>query len=266
MAPRIEQSALSEGRMSLGQHLLELRKRLFRSALGIVIGMVFGFLVSEPILATLRIPILAIAETRNATLQYDTITGAFDLRLQIALYVGLIVSSPVWLYQIFAYITPALTRKEKRFTFGFFFSAVPLFLGGCATGFAVFPHVVELLAGFASAEDASFFNAKYYVDFVVKLVFAVGIAFVLPVFAVLLNFMGVVSGATLIKSWRIAILLITVFCAAATPAADVVTMFLLAIPMIGLYFAAVAIAFGHDRAVARREARLLSGKTDPATA
>ncbi len=266
MPTRIEQSAEDQGRMSLGQHLLELRKRLFRSALGIVLGMVFGFVVSEPILAALRVPILEIAETRNAVLQYDTITGAFDLRLQIALYVGLIVSSPVWLYQIFAYVTPALTRREKRFTFGFFFSAVPLFLGGCLTGFTVFPHVVELLANFASEEDASFFNAKYYVDFVVKLVFAVGIAFVLPVFAVLLNFMGVVSGATLIRSWRIAILLITVFCAAATPAADVVTMFLLAIPMIGLYFAAVAVAYGHDRAVAKREARLVAGEMDSATA
>ncbi|MCY7326752.1 MAG: twin-arginine translocase subunit TatC, partial [Microbacteriaceae bacterium] len=151
-----------------------------------------------------------------------------------------------------------LTRKEKRYTFGFFFSAVPLFLAGCASGFFVFPHIVEVLAGFAPAEDTSIFLAKYYVDFALKLVFAVGIAFVLPVFVVLLNFMGVISAEGILKGWRVAILTITIFCALATPAADVFSMFLLAIPMVMLYFAAVGVAFWHDRIAAKRAAKLLT--------
>lgn len=266
MPARTKKGANTEGRMSLGQHLLELRKRLFRSALGIVIGAVVGFILSDPILGLLQDPIQQIAENRNATLNFDTITGAFDLRMQIAIYVGVIISSPVWLYQIFAFIVPGLTKKEKRYTFGFFFSAVPLFLAGCAAGFFVFPHIVELLASFAPSETASIFQAKYYVDFATKLVLAVGIAFVLPVFVVLLNFMGIISGKAILKGWRIAILLITVFCAIATPAADVSTMFLLAIPMVILYFIAVGVALIHDRAVAKREARLLTTEVGSATA
>lgn len=248
--------ATSDGRMSLGQHLIELRKRLFRSALGILVGGVIGFVLSEQVLDILRQPIVDIADSRNATLNYDTVTGAFDLRVLIAVYLGIILSSPIWLYQVFAFLVPGLTGKEKRYTFGFFFSAVPLFITGCAAGLFVFPHIVELLAGFASEEDASIFQARYYFDFAMKLVLAVGIAFVLPVFVVLLNFLGVLSAAAILKGWRIAILVITVFCAIATPAADVFSMFLLAIPMVMLYFAAAGIAHVHDRAVARREARL----------
>jgi len=258
MAPRTRTRANNEGRMSFGEHLVELRKRLFRSALGIVAGGIVGFIFAPLVLDALRAPILEIAQSRDASLNYDSITGAFDLRMQIAIYIGLVISSPVWLYQIFAFVTPALTRREKRYTFGFFFSAVPLFLAGCASGFFVFPHIVEVLAGFAPPEDTSIFLAKYYVDFALKLVFAVGVAFVLPVFVVLLNFMGVVSAKAILKGWRVAILTITVFCALATPAADVFSMFLLAIPMIMLYFAAVGIAFWHDRIVAKRAEKLLT--------
>jgi sec-independent protein translocase protein TatC len=111
---------------------------------------------------------------------------------------------------------------------------------------------VELLASFAPEEDSSVFSTKDFVDFVVKLVVAVGIGFVLPVFLVLLNFIGVLSATSIIKGWRIAVLAITIFAALATPASDVVTMFLLAIPMILLYLLAAAVAWWHDRAAAKK--------------
>lgn len=263
---RTKKSANTEGRMSLAQHLLELRKRLFRSAIGIAIGGIAGFLLSEYVLDVLRQPILEIAESRNATLNYDSVTAAFDLRMQIAIYVGIVISSPVWLYQIFAFLVPGLTRKEKRYTFGFFFSAIPLFLAGCAAGFFVFPHIVELLAGFAPDEDSSIFLAKYYFDFAMKLVLATGIAFVLPVFIVLLNFLGVLSAKGILKGWRIAILVITLFCAIATPAADVFSMFLLAIPMVLLYFTAAGIAYWHDRIAEKRARKLLGEELGAAAA
>ena len=176
----------------------------------------------------------------------------FDLKLKISFYVGLVVSSPMWLYQVFAFLMPGLTRTEKRYTFGFFFTAVPLFLAGCAAGFYVLPHVVELMTGFAPSQDAALITAQSYFDFVLKLVVAIGIAFVLPVFIVLLNFAGVISATSIIKSWRVAILVIILFTAIATPAADVVSMFLLAIPMVVLYFAAYGVALLHDRRAARR--------------
>ncbi len=240
--------------MSLGQHLIELRKRLFLAAAGILVGAIIGWFLSDFVWDALREPVYAIvrAQHRTAQINYPDITSAFDLKLKISFYVGLIVSSPMWLYQIFAFLVPGLTRKEKQYTFGFFFTAVPLFLGGCAAGWYVLPHVVDLMTGFAPEEDAAFINAKDYLDFVLKLIFAIGIAFVLPVFIVLLNFAGVISAKSIIKSWRVAILVIVLFTAIATPAADVVSMFLLAIPMVVLYFAAYGIAYLHDRRAAKR--------------
>ncbi len=240
--------------MSLGQHLLELRKRLFIAGIAVVLAAIVGWFLSDYILNALRNPILEVGQDqgRNATLNYQTVTSAFDLKLQISLYAGIIISSPVWLYQIFAFLVPGLTRKEKRYTFGFFFSAVPLFLAGCVAGWWVLPHIVELLTRFAGAQDSSLITAKDYFDFVLKLVLAVGVAFVLPAFLVLFNAMGILSGSSIIRSWRMAILAITVFTAIATPAADVMSMFLLAIPMVMLYLLAAGIALLNDKRRARK--------------
>jgi sec-independent protein translocase protein TatC len=240
--------------MSLGQHLLELRKRLFLAAAGIFVGAIVGWILSDFVWEALREPIYAIhaAQGRTAQLNYPDITSAFDLKLKIALYVGLIVSSPVWLYQIFAFLVPGLTRKEKQYTFGFLFTAIPLFLAGCAAGWYVLPNIVALMTSFAPEQDAALIVAQSYLDFVLKLMIAIGIAFVLPVFIVLLNFAGVISASSVIKSWRIAILVIVLFTAIATPAADLVSMFLLAVPMVILYFAAYGITYLHDRRASKK--------------
>jgi len=244
--------------MSLGEHLKELRKRLFRAAIGVALGTIAGWLLSGFVLDALQAPILDIARVqgRTAQLNYTDVTSGFNVRMLIAFYVGLLLSSPVWLYQIFAFLVPGLTRKEKRYVFGFFFSAIPLFLAGCFAGWFVLPHIVQLLSSFAPPESASLFQATDYLNFVLKLVIAVGIAFVMPVFVVLLNFMGILPARSILKAWRVAVLLICVFTAMATPAADVFSMFLLAIPMVMLYFLAVGIAFWHD-AIARRRARAI---------
>jgi len=243
--------------MSLGQHLVELRKRLTRGALAIVAGTVGGWFLYDIVWALIRDPITRIAAARNEdagtiALNYSSITGAFDVRIQIALTIGIVISSPIWLYQIFSFLVPGLTRREKKYTFGFFFSAIPLFLGGIAAGWFVLPHIVEIMYSFVPTGSTTFYDTKYYLDFVLKLVLATGIAFVLPVFLVLLNFIGILSARTILKGWRWAILAITIFTAIATPAADVVSMILLAIPMIVLYFAAVGVALWHDRGVTRR--------------
>lgn len=244
--------------MSLGRHLLELRKRLFLAALGIVLGAVAGWFLSGFVLDGLRAPIEAVAGARHglSALNYDGITTAFDLKLQIAVTVGIILSSPVWLYQVWAFLVPGLNRKELGYGLGFFFTAVPLFLAGCAAGWYVLPHIVTLLTSFAPSEDANFIQAKDYFDFVLKLMVAIGIAFVLPVFLVLLNFVGVLSATSILKSWRIAMLVIILFTAIATPSADIISMFLLAVPMVLLYFTAYAIAWVHDRRAAKRSMRL----------
>jgi sec-independent protein translocase protein TatC len=245
--------------MSLAQHLVEARKRLFISGIAIILFSIAGWFVADLVWDALREPITTIGKAHNATINYSNITSAFDLKFQIAVTVGVVAASPVWLYQIFAFLVPGLTTREKKYTFGFFFTAVPLFLAGCLAGWYVLPHVVVLLTSFVPPEDASFIEAKDYLGFVLKLVLAIGIAFVLPVFLVLLNFVGVISAKGILKGWRIALLLIFIFCALATPAADIVSMFLLAIPMILLYFAAAVVAHFHDRSAARRAAEFDAG-------
>jgi sec-independent protein translocase protein TatC len=244
--------------MPLIEHLLELRKRLMWAAVAILAGGIAGWFVSEWVLQVLTGPLQSQGK-EFATLNFPSVTSAFDVRFEIAIIVGIVLASPVWLFQIFAFLTPAFTRQEKKYVFGFFFSAVPLFLAGCAAGAFVIPHIVGMMVSFAPGNTASLLDGKGYLDFALRLVLVVGIAFVLPVFLVLLNFVGVLQGRTILKSWRFAILGVTIFTAVATPSADVISMVLLAIPMIVLYFVAVGIALLHDKHKARRDAALLDG-------
>jgi sec-independent protein translocase protein TatC len=241
--------------MTLLQHLGELRKRLSRAAAAILLGMVAGWFLYDFVWPLLQAPIEQVATSHAAVINFTNITGAFDLRIQIALTLGIVISCPLWLYQLFAFLIPGLTRRERRRVFAFTFAALPLFLAGCAAGWAVFPHIVELMATFVPEGSTSFYDAKYYLDFVLKLVIVVGVAFELPVVLILLNFIGVASAVDILRGWRWAVLAITIFTAIATPAADLMSMLMLAAPMVVLYFAAVGVAFVHDRTVARRAAR-----------
>ena len=164
------------------------------------------------------------------------------------------LSSPIWLYQIFAFLVPGLTGREKRYTFGFFFSAVPLFLARLRRRLVrAAAHRRDHVPASCPTDATTFFEAKTYLDFVLKLVLAIGHrlrAAGVPRAAQLRRACS--RGSAILKGWRWAILAITLFTAIATPAADVISMFLLAIPMVVLYFAAVGVSLWHDRAVARR--------------
>lgn len=244
--------------MSLGQHLVELRKRLTRSGVAILLAAIGGFFLADIVWRELSRPLLAIAEDRDITAQinYTAVTEAFDTQLIIAITLGIIIASPIWIYQLWAYVLPALKRNEKRYAIGFLAASLPLFLIGCVAGWLVLPNVVTLLTGFAPADSTTLLTARYYLDFSLKFILAIGVGFVLPVVLVILNFARILAGESILKSWRWAILAITAFTALATPAADVLSMLMLAIPMIGLYFIATAIAMLHDKAVARRDAKL----------
>jgi sec-independent protein translocase protein TatC len=251
-----DRAANREKRMSIGEHLIELRKRLFISAAAIVVGAALGWWLTDvAVWDAIQAPVDAVAKAQgsNSAIIFPTISSAFDLRLQVAFTLGIVISSPVWLYQIFAFLVPGLNSKERRFTFGFFASAIPLFFAGCAAGWFVLPNIVKLMTSFVPDGGESLLTAKEYIDFVLKLVVAIGIAFVVPVFIVLLNFAGVISADSIIKSWRVAILVIVLFTAIATPSADIISMFMLAVPMIALYFGAWVVAHLHDRRVAKRD-------------
>ncbi len=247
-------AAAGATRMPLSAHLREARIRVTRAVIALAVGTVLGYVFSAQVLDVLREPVTVLAESRNASLNYDSLTGAFNLKVRVALAVGIAVSSPVWLYELFSFLAPGLTRREKKAVFGFLGAAVPLFAAGCTAGLLLVPRMVELLAGFASEEDSTLLQASSYVDFIVKIVLAMGIAFVLPVFLVVFNLLGLLPAATLAKSWRIVTVVIVLFSAMVTPAADVLSMFLVAVPMAALFLAALLIAVLHDRALAKREA------------
>ena len=258
--PTRSRSRNPDGRMSLGQHVRELRNRLFVAAIAILgVGVAAFFLVTDHVWDALRQPLLDIAAERDRQIliNYADVTSAFDLRMQIALTVGIVVAAPVWMYQIWAFIVPALSRREKRYGLSFLLSAVPLFFAGCFAGWLVLPHIVALMTSFAPAEDAAYITARSYLDLALKLLVAVGVAFVVPVVLVLLNFLGILRGSSILLGWRWAILGIMLFAALATPAADVVSMFLLAIPMLVLYFAAAGVAMLNDRVRDRRQKAIL---------
>ena len=137
-------------RMSLGQHLVELRKRVVIGLVGLVVGMVVAYFLTDWIIWAMTEPIRIVAEQRGegsaVSLMYSTITGPFDLRLRISFAVGIILSAPIWLWQLWAFLMPGLTRKEIRYTLGFVGAAVPLFFAGCFVGWWVMPHIVEIEA------------------------------------------------------------------------------------------------------------------------
>ena len=247
--------------MSLGEHLLELRKRLGIIGLSIILAAIGGWFLADPVWSALSDPIMEIAKERNrdAEINYTTVTEAFDTKIAIAVVLGIVMAAPVWLYQVWAFFVPALMKRERRLALGFLSAAVPLFLAGVTAGWLVLPNIVVLLTGFAPEQSATLLTAKVYLDFALKLVLAIGIGFVLPVFLVVLNFVGVLEARSIIKGWRVAIIIIALFTAIATPAADVVSMVVLAIPMVVLYFVAAGIATIHDRRAAKRTAQLLAG-------
>lgn len=238
--------------MPASAHLRELRSRLVRASLAVVAGVVAGWFFSDAVLDLVRVPIEQLAASREATLNYASVSSAFDLKLRIAIYCGVALAGPVVLWQALAFTLPGLTGKERRWATSFIATAVPLFASGCVAGTWIFPHIVEVLAGFTPVEDSTVLDAAYYVDFVLKLVLFSGVAFVSPVFVVLLNVIGVLPGRTIVRSWRVVIVAVVVFCAIATPAADVASMFLLAAPLCLLFVGAAGVALLHDRAAARR--------------
>src|SRR5690606_6457526 len=253
--------------MSLAGHLLELRKRLFIAAAALIVGMVVAFIVTDPIIAFVTRPIEIIAERRGEDLvgfMYSSVTAPFDMRMRIAFSIGIFLSAPVWLWQIWAFIMPGLTRKEIKYTIGFVCAAVPLFFAGCYVAILVVPHVIEVMWGLTPQGGVNFYDASQYYDFVFKLMIVVGVGFVLPVFLVALNVAGVMSGKAILKGWRAAVLIATIFAAIATPAIEVVSMLLLAGILVVLYFAAAGVSLLFDRRRRKRDATLLPPDAGPA--
>lgn len=243
-----------EGTMSLRGHLGELRKRLFWSALFFLFATIAGWFLFDPVFAALQKPVVDLANSKgiNATINFNSVVSAFDLRMQISMFIGLLLSSPFWLWNLWAFITPGLKKNERRYSLGFLLAAVPLFFGGCSIAWFSLPTFVKSLLAFTPAGSANIISANDYILFSLRILLVFGIAFVLPVVLVLLNFIGILSGKSIRKSWRVAVFLSALLAAMATPAADPMSMFFLMLPLVSLFYLAVAIASLRDRIRAKR--------------
>jgi sec-independent protein translocase protein TatC len=245
-----------EGRMSLGDHLRELRRRLVIAAIAVALGSVVGWLQYDWLLTTLTEPLRVVSHQRAGSLvgiNFGGVTSAFSIKLKVSMFVGVLLASPVWLYELWAFIVPGLTRREKRTAVGFIGAAVPLFLGGCYLAHWALPKAVEVLLGFTPTGAVNLTNASDYLTFVIRFILAFGLAFLLPVLLVALNVAHVLPAHVMLKGWRPAVMLIFVFSAMMTPTPDAWTMIALALPMVGLYFGAYGVALLLDRRRARHE-------------
>jgi sec-independent protein translocase protein TatC len=247
-----------DAKMSLSGHLKEIRNRLFWSSIFIVAGSIAGWFLFDIVFNELQKPILELANEpgSNATINFPTVVSAFDVRLQVAIFLGVLMTSPVWLYNLWAFITPGLKQKERRYTIGFVFAAVPLFTAGTMLAWSSLPSFVRVLVGFTPDGGANVINASEYILFTIRILLVFGIAFVLPAILVMLNLAGVITAANIINSWRLAVFVAAVVGAIATPAAEPMAMFLLMVPLLLLYFLAAGIAQLHDRRVAKKLAAL----------
>lgn len=244
-----------EKRMKLSGHFRELRKRLFTSAIAALIGTVFGWVLFDDVFAALQQPIIDIARDQhvNAQINFGSVVSAFDLHMQIAFFIGVFISSPIWLYQIWAFFAPALKKKEQKHTIVFALTSTPLFLAGAYFGWWLFPSFVRSLLSFTPHGSANVINAAEYVLFTVRVLLVFGLAFVLPALLVLLNGVGVISGKGILKGWRLALFLISLIGALATPVSDPMSMFLLMLPLIALYYLSALLAVLNDKRRAVRD-------------
>ena len=250
-----------DGRMSLGEHFREFRRRALIAAIAVAIAAVFGWVQFHTVYQWMINPLLDAArhrhvpDSRVSTNFGRGVGDAFSIKLKVSVWLGFIIASPVWLWEIWAFLAPGLTRKEKRVGAAFILSAVPLFLLGCWVATRTIPNAVVFLISQTPSEGTNFIDAQTYIAFIIKFVLAFGLAFLLPVFLVGLNGIRVLPARVMLKGWRIAVMLIFVFAAVMSPSPDAWSMLALAFPMVALYFAAVGISAFFDRRRKQAEPR-----------
>jgi len=254
-----------DGRMALSDHFRELRARLIRSALILVIAFCVAIFFYDQLLDLVNRPYLdaqrALRDNGTVSIQVvQDATGGLLLQMKLCGVVAIIASSPYWLYQIWAFILPGLHPTEKRYTRMFVAVAGPLFLGGVALGYYVMPKGLEVLISFVPNNVTSLVDFGRFFSFEMRMLLIFGISMEIPLFVVLLNLVGVISGQSLGKHRPWIIIGTMVFAAVATPSTDPFSMLMLAIPMLILFVISEIICRVSDRVRGRGAHK--PGRTD----
>ena len=249
--------------MALADHLRELRARLMKVALLLVFGTTVAWFFYDPYLFNLLFKPYASAQQILEGKGVDSravlngVANPLLLRLKICALAALVLGSPFWLYQIWAFIMPGLHPKEKRSTRIFAVVAGPLFLAGVAVGYYVLPKGIEVLIGFTPGALQSLVEFGEYFRFLTRMLLVFGISFEIPLFVVMLSLAGVVSGKALGAHRPWIILGTFAFAAVATPSTDPFSMIMLALPMVLLFLLFEVVARYVDR---RRACRAAEGE------
>lgn len=241
----------ADGSMTLIEHIRELRSRLFKASLAILIGFGFGMWLAQDVFDFLAQPYYDINPSEKFV-QLGA-ADAFLLRLKMALWIGLLGAAPFWFYQLWAFIAPGLHRHERKYAYYFVAIATPLFAGGAALAYFVVEKGLYFLleSGVTGVEVT--LEVTRYISFVTGMILIFGVAFEFPLIALMLNFVGITSAKRLLSWWRTAVFTFFVFSAIVTPTPDPFGMTALALCLSALYFIAVGIAFLNDRRRNRRD-------------
>ncbi|MFE7120702.1 twin-arginine translocase subunit TatC [Streptomyces sp. NPDC057654] len=250
-----------EGRMPLAEHLRELRNRLAKAVLAIVVVAIVAAFYYKDIVELFKQPIedaigckvsfaeLATKDKRQTcgNITMSGLMGPFSLMIKVSLMSGLVVASPVWLYQLWAFLAPGLHRTEKKYALSFVAAGAPLFAAGGFFAYKIMPAASTVLIEFTPSGVDNLLPLDELIDFITRLVVVFGLSFELPLLLVMLNLGGILTGRRMLGWWRGMIMGVTVFAAVATPSVDPFSMLMLAVPIVMLYFIAVFIALFNDK-------------------
>lgn len=248
-----------DGSMTLFEHLRELRYRLVVAALAILVGTIGAWFFQEQLVDVLMRPYNVAVEALKAKnpdaetlIVNQGIASPFTLALKVSALAGIMLSAPVWLWQLWSFIVPGLLAKEKKWALIFISAASPLFAAGVAVGYIVMPKGIMVLLGFTQSGVANLQDLNQFLSFLMRVMIVFGVAFLIPLVVLMLNILGVIPAKYLSKYRTYVIFGTFVFGAIATPSTDPFSMLALAAPMTILFLVAEVLAHLFDRRKARR--------------
>lgn len=247
------------GEMTLREHLAELRRRLVRIVLAVAAGAVVGWFLYDPVLAFLKQPYCDLPTAfrpggagSDCTLVVTRPLEGFAVRVKLSLVIGLFIAAPVLFYQVWKFVTPGLTEKERRYTLPFVLTSQLMFVFGAAFAFYVIPKGLRVLLALGGEHVSALLAAQEYFSFILTTVVAFGIVFEVPLLIIFLAAIGLLGSEQLRRVRPYAIVANFAVAAIVTPTVDPISMLFMAVPMVVLYESAIGATWMIERTRRRR--------------